>query len=109
MSRKEKFEVGNDFRSWLINEAGLSSKVSYDVISRLRRISEEIESDLDIAISSEVEFVKLLRKIRAYSNKHSSNVRSAYSLSATLKSSLRKYALFKQPEKSKNYLHLYLK
>jgi hypothetical protein len=103
------FDVPKEFKTWLIETNRLSPKAAGDIVSRLRRISNHIEVNIETAISSEESFIVLLKQIKSYSINHSTSKNSAYTLSATLKSALRKYAIFRHPKNAKKYLNLYIK
>ena len=109
MNTKTKFEVPANFELWLTNKEKLSKKVARDTISRLKRISTHVEYDLDTAVMDQESFTDLLHKVRAYSYNSAISQKSAYALNATLRISLRKYALFRNPKKAKKYLNLYSK
>lgn len=91
-------DIKEDFRDWLVNEKGLSVKVSRDIQSRCKRLDTEVLESIDFAISSPEFYLQALKNIRSYAIANNGSKSTQYAMTSTLRAALRKYCEYRNPE-----------
>jgi hypothetical protein len=93
----------NNFELYLLETFDYSKKAAKDCASRCKRIESNLSIDLSKAVSNTEEFENLSNEIQLYAVSISKGKESAYSITGTLRSAAKKYALYLYPEKAKKY------
>ncbi|MGP9750089.1 hypothetical protein [Psychrobacter sp. AOP31-B2-9] len=91
-------ENKEDFRQWLIEEKGLSAKVTGDILSRCKRLDKCISQSIEEAVSSPQSYLIALKDIGTYATLNKQTAKSQYNLTATLRAAIRKYCEYRNPE-----------
>ncbi len=92
-------DIKEDFRAWLIEDKGLSAKAAGDVLCRCKRLDSGILSaNIDIAISTPKDYLQALQDVGQYASVNRSSKTSIYSMAGVLRSALRKYCEFCNPD-----------
>lgn len=93
----------HSFESYLIKEFNYSKKASKDCASRCKRIETYISKNLSKSVSNNNEFEILLVKIQHYAISISTEKKSTYAITGTLRVAAKKYALYLYPQRAKKY------
>ncbi|MEZ8918554.1 hypothetical protein AB4622_07500 [Vibrio splendidus] len=91
-------EIKEDFREWLIVKKGVSKRVAGDTISRCKRLDEEILDSIDLAVSSVDNYLLAMSKIKHYARENGTENGAKYAMTGCLRSAMRKYCEYRNPE-----------
>lgn len=92
-------EVKEDFREWLIVKKGVSKRVAGDTISRCKRLDEEVLDSIDLAVSSVDNYLLAMAEIKNYARANGAKNGAKYAMRGCLRSAMRKYCEYRNPEK----------
>lgn len=91
------------YRNWLIEKKGITRTVASNYISRLKRVEKELNEDIDFCIETKNDYITLMEKTQTYIHKKEEDPKKRYALGASLRSAVKNYAIFKNPEMEKFY------
>ncbi|MCD9472917.1 hypothetical protein [Photobacterium phosphoreum] len=91
-------ERKEDFREWLIEQKGISRRVAGNIISRCKRLDEEVLGSIDLSVSSVDNYLSALSMIKSYSLANKSKDSAKYAMSASLRAAIRKYCEYRNPD-----------
>ena len=91
------------FRRWLKEEKQLSNRVVGDIISRCNRLDKQVLVSISESVSSISNYVIALHDIEDYAEKNKQKKASQKALAATLRSAIRKYCEFVNPDTYQDY------
>ena len=97
------YELIDDFKSWLVKEKGLSKKVASDIVSRCKRLDNDILDSIDNSVESIDNYMIALEIIKKYAACNSFSIKGQYALSSSLRSAMRKYCEFRKPSEITRY------
>lgn len=93
-------DVKNEFRSWLISEKKLSTKVAGDIVSRCKRVERRLEVQLLAEFESNESFSALMRAIGDSCKLDCQTSDQAYNRAYALRHGVRKLLEFHCPDKA---------
>ena len=96
-------ENKEDFRKWIIEDRGLSTKLATDIICRCRRLDKQVLSSLDEAVLSPQSYLVALKDINAYAIDISQERKKQSLLINTLRGAMKKYCEYVNPESFECY------
>jgi len=100
-------ENKEDFREWLIEDKGLSSRAAGNILSRCKRLDGIVLESLHSSISSPESYLIALKKIKEYAKIEKQSAKTQYTLTATLRAAMKKYCEFINPETFEKYPNAY--